>query len=187
MKLRELRQGHNEIRDILPSSEANAMRQHLDCVAAPKLAPDVSNYAPGRSRVWIQHEAPLSQNREYGPGLKDPKLWTWLEKCWTRARYSGKPDLGLALFGDIGIRPHRDATFAHCAALTVNLGTVDWGWQCDRNGQPAKHLLDWTTLDGGELLAFDCKHVHASRKLAATRWAIVLWQAKRPIPEQNRE
>ena len=184
-KLRERRQGHNEIRGTLPISEANAMRQHLDRVAGPHLAPDVSNYARGRTRVWLQHEGPLSQYRDYGPGLKDAKLWAWLEQCWTRASYAGKPDLGLALYGNIGIRPHRDATYAHCAALTVNLGAVDWGWQNNRNGQPAEHLLDWTTLDAGELLAFDCKHVHASRKLAATRWAIVLWQAKRPVPEQT--
>ena len=174
----------NEIAIRLAPATVRDVIAHLENTVAPALSPDVSSYARGRTRAWLQYEAPLSRRQNYRRGLRDPKLWTWLATTWQRAGYAGTPDLALALHGPIGIRPHRDASYAHAHALTVNLGTAEWGWHPDRQGQnPAN--LHWTTLTGGEILKFDCKHLHSSRNLDPARWAIVLWQAKRPLPQQS--
>ena len=171
----------NEIGARIAASTAQAARRHLEAHQRAHLTADVSSYARGRTRVWLEYEGPLSARRGYARALHDAKLWDWLCECWGRAGYPGRPDLGLALHGAIGIAPHRDASYAHARAITVNLGPVEWGWHPERNGQDNDGLV-WTTLDGGEILRFDCKHKHASRNLSPERWAIVLWSAKRPIP-----
>lgn len=171
----------NEIALRLSPTTVRNVIAHLERIVAPELSPDVSTYARGRTRAWLQYEAPLSARQHYRPGLRDTKLWTWLTKIWGQAGYAGAPDVGLALHGPIGIRPHRDASYAHAGALTVNLGPAEWGWHPDRHGQsPAQ--LEWASLAGGEILRFDCKHLHSSRNLDPRRWAIVLWEAKRPVP-----
>ena len=174
----------NEIACRVSPSVVRDMRGHLDAVIGPYLSRDVSNYAPGRTRAWLQWEGPLSQRQSYRPGLRNARLWDWLCECWRNAGYPGLPDLGLALHGAIGIKPHRDASYANAQALTVNLGTADWGWHPERNGQDANGL-HWQTIEPGDVLKFDCKHKHASRRLDPDRWAIVLWTAKRAVPTQR--
>ena len=171
----------NEIAIQLTPSVVADVRRHLENVVRPELTKDVSTYARGRTRAWLQYEAPLSKYRPYLPGLRDTKLWRWLSECWTGAGYAGVPEIGLALYGPIGITPHRDASYAHAHTLTVNLGTADWGWHPQRHGQNNDGLR-WQIVPPGAVLKFDSKHKHASRNLDADRWAIVLWQAKRPIP-----
>ncbi len=99
-------------------------RDHLD----RHVAPDVSYYARGRQRAWLEIEAPL------GP-------------------------------------------------------TQPWRSEIDRarnspNGRPGDPVsLD---LNGGEVLAFDCKHQHRVVDPDPSRWSIVLWRLKRhpiaPVP-----
>ena len=165
----------------LSRSTVDALRDRLERIVAPQLAPDVSNYAKGRHRAWLEWEGPLSVRRDYTPAVRDPKLWDWLCTIWEVHGWGGRPDLGLAIHGNIGITPHRDATYAHARAMTVNLGNAQWGWHPKRNGNDAAGLA-WETIESGDVLRFDCKHLHSSREPVADRWAIVLWSAKRPLP-----
>ena len=174
----------NEVSHVLEESERRALVEHLENNVQGRLVQDVSNYAKGRTRAWLQWEGPLSKWRDYGEGVRDDKLWPWLVRLWQAHGWPGTPDLGLAIHGPVGIRPHRDATYAHANAVTVNLGAVEWGWHPQRQGNDPEGL-DWRTLSGGEILRFDCKHLHSSRRLDAKRWAIILWQAKIPTPDQR--
>ena len=137
-----------------------------------QLERDVSRYAPGRNRGWLAHEGPLSMSRSFEPRPCPERLWKWLTMVWEKSGMEGQPELGLAAYGQIGIDFHRDATYAAPAALLVNLGGVQWGYEPTREvSAPQFH-----TFDCGEVVRFDCKHRHAALEAVADRWSIVLWR-----------
>ena len=76
---------------------------HLERHVAPHLAPDVSNYAKGRQRAWLQVEAPLGSTQPWRPGLASHRLWPWLAAVWRRIDPDTAPQVGLAIHGDTGI------------------------------------------------------------------------------------
>ncbi|GAX46108.1 hypothetical protein NIES4075_71290 [Tolypothrix sp. NIES-4075] len=47
---------------LVRTSTLEALRLHCQSLI-PQMTPDVSKYAPGRYRLWLFHEALLSQNR----------------------------------------------------------------------------------------------------------------------------
>ena len=167
---------------ILSSERRMAFLRLLDAHVRPSLAQDVSSYARGRTRCWLRWEGPLSQSQGYRPGLNVPPLWNEIELCWRTAGLQGFPDLALAIYGSIGIQPHRDASYAASVALSINLGPMEWGWCPDRQSND-DHDLVWLPMTGGEITVFDCKHRHAARQVAADRWGIIAWQTKpHPLP-----
>lgn len=154
--------------------------EHLDCHVAPHLAPDVSSYAKGRQRAWLEIEAPLGRAQPWRPGLASHRLWPWLAAVWRRIDPHTDPQVGLAIRGDTGIAWHRDASFAHARAVLVNLGPCTF--ELDRardssNGHPADPVS--LELRGGEVLDFDCKHQHRVLDAVPSRWSVVLWRLKR--------
>ena len=153
---------------------------HLERHVAPHLAPDVSNYARGRQRAWLQIEAPLGPTQPWRPGLASHRLWPWLAAVWRRIDPDTEPQVGLVVHGDTGIAWHRDASYAHARAALVNLGPCTF--ELDRvrdsgNGRPADPVS--LRLVGGEVLDFDCKHQHRVVDPDPSRWSIVLWRLKR--------
>ena len=176
--------GKHELALALDDTEQKQLVHLLETRVRPSLTPDVSNYARGRVRCWLNLEAPLSNRQDWRPGLQVPDLWRHLKTIWQRAGMGGEaPDTALAIYGEIGIRPHRDATYAANLALTVNLGRVRWGWTPDRGSNDDRDMV-WQTLTGGEVLKFDCKHRHAAHP-APDRWAIVCWRSKIALPSQH--
>ena len=164
----------------LDTGRRRALVELLETHVRPALTPDVSNYARGRVRCWLQREAPLSSRQGWKPGLRVPVLWDEIGRIWRQAGMpTAEPHTALAIYGDIGIRPHRDATYAAPMALSVNLGQVRWGWTPDRGSNDDRDLA-WQDMSGGEVLVFDCKHRHAARP-APDRWAIIAWSAKIPL------
>ena len=162
-----------------------AVVDHLDRHVAPHLAADVSSYAPGRLRAWLETEAPLGPTQPWRPGLASARLWPWLTRVWRRVDPDTDPQLGLAVHGDAGIAWHRDAAYARSEAVLVNLGPCTFGIDAARdsaNGtpvEPADHRLG-----AGDVLAFDCKHQHRVVDADPARWSIVLWRLKRFPPVQ---
>ena len=138
------------------------------------LIPDVSSYARGRQRFWLQHEWNLKL-RCFQPALVDQELWSMCLKWMPNAK------LGLAVHGPVGISLHRDDSYADWRTVGINLGEIE-GWQYD--GQyPEFH---WTKernpsnvricrVPVGGVFAFNCKNPHAALKPAENRWAIFLW------------
>ena len=172
----------------LDAGTADAVRAHLERHVAPHLAPDVSNYAPGRTRAWLQVEAPLGPSQPWRPGLASARLWPWLTRVWQRHDPVTRPDLGLAIRGDAGIRWHRDAAYARPDAVIVNLGPCLFEIDRDRDSRPGRpgDPLSLRFDSAGDVFAFDCKHQHRVVDPAPDRWSIVLWRAKRrparPVP-----
>ena len=170
------------IRPVFRLGDATArdVVAHLDRHVAPHLAPDVSNYAKGRQRAWLEIEAPLGPTQPWRPGLASERLWPWLTRVWQRFHPATRPQLGLAISGDHGIAWHRDASYAVNAALIVNLGPAVFEIDAARDSASGRPLDPLSMeLVGGEVLAFDCKHQHRVIDADPARWSIVLWRLKR--------
>lgn len=155
-----------------------AVTDHLATTVAPLLTADVSNYAAGRQRCWLEAEAPLAASRPWADGLHDVRLWDWLTRLCRRAGFT--PDVGLVSLGG-SIRRHRDAGYANALALSVNLGPAlfhyehlhpAFAWTPEA---PEAGPVDEYELVGGEVLRFNCKNPHSAQALAADRWAIQVW------------
>ena len=169
----------------IPSKTVAAVATHLDQHVAEHLVKDVSRYAPGRERVWLEMEAPLGPAQPWRRGVSSERLWPWLTGVWQRHDPATAPDLGLAICGENGIEWHRDASFAMSPAMIVNLGRCRFEIDHDRsspNGRPLRPVA--TELFGGEVLAFNCKYQHRVVEPDASRWSIVLWRLKEyPAPQ----
>ena len=168
----------------LADATARAVAEHLDRHVAPHLAPDVSNYARGRQRAWLEIEAPLGPTQPWRPG---PRLGAALALAGPGlagdSHPASEPALGLAIRGDVGIAWHRDAAYAKSDAIIVNLGPATFEIDAERdsaNGRP----LDPVSLDlrPGDVIAFDCKHQHRVLDADPARWSVVLWRLKRFPP-----
>ena len=125
---------------------------------------------------------PLAKTRREGPGLVAPGLWRRLVAVWMKHLGSlGPPETGLAIYGEVGIRMHRDASDARPICMNVNMGRASWFHNRDRHGPqdypvPRERCVD---LVGGEVLVFDCKHPHGCvPNPSGDRWTVVLWQVK---------
>ena len=167
----------------LPQSTCDDVTNHLSSLSH-QLRPDVSNYAKGRQRMWLNTEYPLSlKYQQFRPGINDERLWGWIQQVWAKSQLSGQPESALAIYGNVPIDFHTDAPCAAPECIQINLGgttfihdTVPAG-QSNRNGRiyrptsPIEH-----TLDKGEITRFNCKHVHATVEPQPDRWSIIVWQ-----------
>ena len=68
----------------MDSDTARTVGDHLRYDVAPPLAPRVSSYARGRSRTWLQIEAPLGPTQPWRSALASHRLWPWLAAVWRR-------------------------------------------------------------------------------------------------------
>lgn len=158
----------------LSPSTVSAIREHLDSLAE-HLTPDVSRYARGRQRFWLEHEAPLGRTRNWQPGVHSDRLWSWVQRSFPGV------ELGLAAYGEVGIDPHRDASYADYTAYSVNLGTIE-GWYYDpmypdmtySDQRNASNPVIYR-LEPGDVVRFNCKNPHGVINPAPDRWSLNLW------------
>jgi hypothetical protein len=156
------------------------VRTHLDAMR-DLLVADVSNYAQGRQRFWLQHEGPLSDRFNFEPAVQNARLWAWCQRIFPGA------ELGLAAFGPVGIGLHRDTSYADYEAVSVNLGEVGaWlyddqypgmAWVPDAQRNPS-NVRDME-LKVGDITVFNCKNPHAVIEPAEDRWSINLWRVSK--------
>ena len=175
---------------ILSTDTQSKMRELLDSYSN-SLTLDVSNYAKGRQRFWLQAEADLTKvngGKLYKPGVQIPKLWDYCSKLFDKAiahselPYTPTLDLGLVAYGNKGIDWHRDASYADFPAVSVNLSTdtTEWGYEDCRlgydsktsNSNPKRKVYK---LAPGSVVLFNCKNPHAVIKCDDTRYSINLW------------
>jgi hypothetical protein len=170
----------NIITTISPERVAKAV-EYLNQTIDPILGTDVSNYAPGRRRIWFPYEAPLSEARDYQLACQDDKIWTFVKNiCST---FDWEPELGLVSKGGL-ITPHRDAAYADFRSIGINLGPVTW---CYSRSYP---MYKWVPDDqlinppevtkvqmtGGEVFEFNCKNLHWTEDVHPDRWSFNLWR-----------
>ena len=140
-----------------------------------RLTRDASNYAKNRQRYWLQHEWDL-KNKKFTPAIKDNRLWQYCKHWMPDA------DLGLVVYGPVGITPHRDDSYADWKAVGINLGTLEsWSYDCQypefrytRNQNPSNPQN--YEIKPGTVFEFNCKNLHAAVNPASDRWAVFLWK-----------
>jgi len=166
-----------KIVQMISQETIKTITNHLDEVIEPTLTPDVSRYAVGRMRSWLQYAAPLG-SYAWQPGVRDPRLWSYLTRV--SARHGFTPDLGLVSKGG-HILPHRDAGYSNAMAMGINLGECTWEYQRCHPGfrwirnQDESAPTETYHLTGGEVFFFNCKNPHSVKHASADRWAINLW------------
>lgn len=166
-------------RRIQPANHDSVV-EHLSEVWDGRLSPDVSSYAQGRKRAWLNLQPSFGRNWSTQPAFTDERLSSWLNSImpvpW---------DLALISRG-AGIRLHRDATYAQPRAFTLNLGAVavyqyEPTWLDYRLRERDEHAeLEAHAIGAGELIEFNCKNRHAAilDADADKRWSINLWQLR---------
>jgi hypothetical protein len=164
--------------------------KHLNVHIEPHLGFDVSNYAKGRRRTWLQYEAPLSGRQRWKHGSKDEYLWNFVLE--TFAPYEIVPELGLVSKGGT-IDFHRDAAYAEFKAFAINLGVVTWEYEM------SYPLYDWVPesqliyppklitfdMQGGEVFQFNSKNRHRAINSHPERWGFNLWNIKQQAREER--
>jgi len=147
-----------------------------------QLQPDVSNYASGRQRFWLQHQWDL-QHRCFLPGVKAPALW---QHCQSLCQPLGfVPAIGLVAKGEQRIRRHRDDSYAAFKAVSIQIGPAEWTYDAQ---YPDYAWVPQAALNPSNprtyrltdcLVVFNCKNPHAATPLSADRYSINLWQISR--------
>ena len=159
----------------LPTQRWQRVVRHLEATKNERCQRDYSSYAPGRSKYWLQWEWSLKEKR-FVPGVRDNRLWNFCKEFFPEA------DLGLVCTGPVGIRPHRDDSYADWRAVGLNLGEVE-SWYYD----PQYPEFKWTPnqrpsnpeyhqLPAGTVFEFNCKNLHGVVNPAHNRWGIFLWK-----------
>lgn len=170
----------NHITTISPERVQKAVR-YLDDNVEHLLQHDVSNYAPGRARIWFPYEAPLSDNQTFKLGIPDQKLWTFVKNIC--ATFGWEPEAALVSKGG-EISAHRDAAYADFRSIGINLGSVTWcyeriypnfGWARPEECINPSEIIK-TPMTGGEVFEFNCKNPHWTEDVDPNRWAINAWR-----------
>jgi hypothetical protein len=173
--------------DILSADQQGALRDYLD-QHQRLLDTDVSHYALGRQRFWLEHQPVLgSFGKCYQPAVQLPWLWRFCQEMYEQAvakvaiAPTPKAIFGLAAYGKIGIKSHRDDTYAACPAMSINLSTQPtlWGYipaySDYEHRQPKSVLEEIHTLPPGAVILFNSKNLHRVVQADARRWSLNIW------------
>jgi broad specificity phosphatase PhoE len=167
------------LRRIQPDNH-DALVEHLNSTWASRLQSDVSSYAQGRQRAWLNVQPTFGRDYKLTPTHEDDRLSRFLDSIipmpW---------DLALISRGS-GIRLHRDASYARPRAFTLNLGGAciyeyentwrDYSLHSRSSAAP----IETHFLGAGDLVEFNCKNRHSATLDADAhkRWAINIWQLR---------
>jgi len=180
-----------EILGTISREKVQEVISYLNQNTEPNLGVDVSNYAKGRRRTWLQYEAPLSPSQRWKQGDKDQYLWDFV--LTTMAPYGVVPELGLVSKGG-QIEFHRDAAYAQFKAFAINLGKVTWeyrqsypeySWVSDEFRIRPPKLVTFE-MTGGEVFQFNSKNEHRAINADPERWAFNMWNIK-PQAREDRD
>lgn len=180
-----------EILGTIPKQKVQEVIDYLNKNTEAHLGVDVSNYAKGRRRTWLQYEAPLSPSQRWKHGDKDEYLWDFI--LTTLAPYGIVPELGLVSKGG-QIDFHRDAAYAEFKAFAINLGFVTWEYLLGYpmySWVPKSQMIDPPKLisydmQGGEVFQFNSKNQHRAINPHPERWAFNMWNIK-PQAKEDRD
>jgi hypothetical protein len=182
-------------------TDADRIVRWLEQAIRPRLTPDVSNYAQGRLRAWLNVEPTLTNPIRHLSGVDvDERYIRALQERvgfgfdYCLATYSGDGAAG------VGIAPHRDASYANYEAYSVHLsGECRFDYWCGypgysyardipfyevdrrsarvmRDGVPAEptHRI---VQQPGDVVHFNCKNPHAATP-GPGRWSLNFWTRK---------
>ena len=125
---------------LISPSQCEQVIEHLDNHIKPLMY--INNkpgtYAPNRNEVWLNIHTPLTQwdkntpiPGQFAPGVHDERLWTW---CVKIAQQCGlTPNTGLVVYGESGIKLHRDSSALTPSGVTINLGSTNFMYADSRD------------------------------------------------------
>lgn len=146
----------------------------------PNMVQDVSRYAPNRYRLWLINEPYLGNQPRLTSAYQDPylqKVIQWLYPGCNTAliTYHGQ---NLQFYSNAQIAHHRDASFASASARILNLNnTAKFSYSQDRRNNNPANCRNYQ-LNPGDLIEFNCKHLHACSYAAQGRISLVMWKLK---------
>jgi hypothetical protein len=131
--------------------------------------PDASGYTGDRRIVWIGEQPRFTTDVCTIPAYQD----AYIKAIATEL--NPLHEFILIAGGDSIIKPHRDATFAHPDAISINLGG-DAYFESEDGDRLLSH---------GDISKFNCKRLHAVSKADSDRIVIVIWQRNPKWVEKN--
>lgn len=146
----------------------------------PNMIQDVSRYAPNRYRLWLINEPYLSVRPELTLAYSDrylQRVIQWLYPGCNTAliSYHGQTQ---NFNSNAQIRHHRDASFASTPARILNLGNIaQLSYSLSRRNNDPVYCTNYQ-LNPGDLVEFNCKHLHACTYAAPERIGLVMWRLK---------
>jgi hypothetical protein len=159
-------------------TQINQFHQYCLEHLVPLMQPDISKYAPNRYRLWLLNEPYLGNQPKLSPAYSDPylnRIIQWLYPgCDTALiSYHGQAS---NFESDAQIKHHRDTSFASPTARMLNLGNVaHFSYSHYRRNNDPTACTNYL-LNPGDLVQFDCKHLHACTHAASGRISLVMWQ-----------
>lgn len=154
--------------------------QYCQTMLVPMMQSDVSKYAPNRYRLWLLQEPYLGSQPRLKRAYNDPyldRIIQWLYPGCNTAliSYHGQIE---HINSDARINHHRDTSFASNLARMINLGNVShFSYSLYRRNNDLDACTTFL-LNPGDLIEFDCKHIHACTYAAPGRMSLVMWQLK---------
>lgn len=171
-----------KIVDTLSPQKVSQIKEHILTNLSPLATPDVSNYAKGRLRLWLNQEPTLVKDYTIKPAIQDDRLWEYICTIYHNV-YAVNPSFALVAVEDTNIDLHRDATYAGWKALSINLGRCTWHYQeCYPDFRWSKQSPTPTTIEaqlyGGEVISFNPKNPHGVSNASEDRMSINIWCRK---------
>ena len=133
---------------------------HAQKLLASHGKPDSSSYTGDRRILWIGEQPRFTTDVATIPAYQD----AYIKAIATEL--NPKHEFILIAGGDSIIKPHRDATYAHPDAISINLGGEAY-FECEEGDRLLRH---------GDVTRFNCKRLHAVTKADSDRVVIVIWQ-----------
>lgn len=164
---------------IVKTISQEEIDEMLSIVKTAQLTSDVSSYARGRQRIWLNMNWDLKKRKfdRDNDCFRDDRLWSMILNVWPEAEiglltYSGDKD-------PKGIFLHRDDSYADNESWGIQLtGTCKFVYmdKVDKsdpnNSEEIRQELD---LNPGDVFRFDCKCRHSAVP-STGRYAINLWK-----------
>ena len=133
------------------------------------LSPTLSSYAKGRQELWIKKRCDLRKDFCITPAYKDQ----YINQLGNLVLPGF--DIGLLLYypAATNITPHRDHTVFNKTAICINMTETSFFI----NDDPSKPYKGYR-LKKGDVIEFNCKHLHSTKLLDKDRWSIIFWYLK---------
>ena len=165
---------------IINTLDKSILEEIMSIVKLAPLKEDVSSYAKGRQRTWLNMHWNLKDKTfDKQNCFRNTRLWEILLNIWPEAQiglltYSGKEK-------PIGINLHRDDSYADYESVGVQItgecsfeylgGYRHFRWHADKDNEEKKVF----NLKPGDVFRFNCKNRHSAMP-SVDRYAINLWK-----------
>lgn len=165
--------------NIIKTLDSEIVSELLSIAKKAELKPDVSSYAKGRQRTFINMNWDFRDRKFNRDCFVNDRMWNILKDIWPESEiglltYSGEEN-------PKGIDLHRDDSYADYESWGVQLsgtcefhymgGYKNFKWEQDREEEKDQIFI----IKPGDVFRFNCKNKHSAIP-SVDRYAINLWK-----------